>query len=492
MPKIQPLSPQTRLRGSGFVPQVRVRSNAEAFQAVGTAFDQMADVLGQRQREEDQLETVSHLLDARLEAERRLSEIGPELSEDPSQTAARSRQIFDDVQREFSERVPNSSRNFFESRWLGFQMDMIPDLQREAMRTQLNKRVERVDRAISTAGNAVSTDPALRDQVEVEVTGLLEASGLTADSLAKKKAELSSVLAQAELAPLIAEDPENARARLLGGEWDKDLPFEKKQQLLAQADREAEQAQRDRISAAEAAERRAERRRKRAQEEAYENLATQAFDDANPLADDTIEAAQRDRQITAAQATKLKQIRRTEAEGETDPIVMLDFLEREHEGTLTVDRVIDAADGGHLSREDANAFMGRLRQADRQGGILAREDVRVSRQRVKEIVGGQSGPAARFAGPDVERIVNADRAFLRLVTEEKLPPLEAERRVIEFYRSQPALLPKPMFGARPARPEDVARIAAETLRARRANVITEREMEEQTELLERWKETFNQ
>lgn len=494
MPKIERYTAKVRARGSSFVPQIRVQQDpvAGALDDFGRFLTGLGDELADRQRRDDELETTNVLLDARLEAHKRLIEAGPEMAENPAGSIARSKQIFDDVQAEFAERIPSSASGFFQQRWLQHQASVIPDIFAEAADTQREQRALRITRAISSAGNTVSTDPLSRDQVQAEVEGLIDTSGLTPEAITAKKAELRSVLAQAELARQIANDPERAVDGLMDGRYDKDLTFKQKQTLLGQADREAEQALRDRISAAEAAERRAERQKKKAQDEAYENLATQAFDDGNPLTDETIETAQRERMITAQQATKLKQIRRTEAEGETDPVVMLDFLEREHEGTLTVDRVIDAADGGHLSREDANAFMGRLRQADRQGGTLAREDVRVSRQRVREIVGGQSGPAARFAGPDVQRMVDADRAFLRLVTEEKLPPLEAERRVTEFYRSNPALLPKPMFGARPTRPEDVRRIAAETLRARRANVISERDLEEQTELLERYMESFNQ
>ena len=335
----------------------------------------------------------------------------------------------------------------------------------------------------------VGQEPARLDYAFQKMEEVIRASGLRPDLIEEEVlATRRAIFTSYRQARLAGPNPEALLREMEAGRFDADLTFEEKSEFLLQADEELDQVRREGIEQAERQNVLADRERKAAQRQTYEDLVGQIFDGGDPLTERQINGLKREQRITPRQADKLNAMRRAEAAGGSDPVLLFDLLQQEANGALTLDTLLGVFQSQALSFADASGFLNRLRQGD--GGPLARSDARIGRRRVHAGLGAVPDGVSQLRDLRLQRAIEADQAYLRLVTEDGMDPSEAERRVVSIYREQPSDLPTPLNGRRPKSIEDIPRLAAEVLRAHRQGVIDDATLHRERELLDRWVDSF--
>ena len=430
---------------------------------------------------------------------------------DHSTYVERYREIISKTHSEISETLPPHIRGFFEA-------DTLPDIERGAAAVYGKARVQERDSGKASLYDLLDSnmEAALRAQDEQSRLDILNAS-----SEAIEGGILSGYITEVEgqrLRETSAEDFAAARFAILppaqrlqalqegmavgedGQPVFRDtntsvdfIPTDKRALMIEKARDEVESQKRQRLLDLERAERLSDKRTKAAQEEAEGLFTNRIFDPEDSVSDEEIRLAGEQRLITASQVTRLINLNRSEADVSDDPNVMLNIYRDALAGDDSVpDRIVTAMENGLLSDESAKSIYNTFDQAERRGGILARDDVQRAREYIDSIIGGVRGPLATLDSAESARVANATRDFDVTIQQlheqgKQFSAQSIAEELVERYRTVPQqidALARPMFLIGSRNKPDIEATRQATLDALDAGEIDESTATEELTLLE--------
>jgi hypothetical protein len=201
--------------------------------------------------------------------------------------------------------------------------------------------------------------------------------------------------------------------------------------LITQAATQVERVQRDRISAAERADRQAERAVKESQAGNAAQFRVGIM--AGEVSESQLTAALQERRISLKDFNQLLPAMRGEVEQTDDPDTVVSLTKDLYDGTADERYVWQAYADGRLSKDTATRLMSTVESVRKGGGVLGRDDVKRGREDVDQLVGGTRGPLAILDTQSTQRVRSALRDYDEAIQAED-EAARAEGRQPDFRR----------------------------------------------------------
>lgn len=201
--------------------------------------------------------------------------------------------------------------------------------------------------------------------------------------------------------------------------------------LIGQASTQVERVQRDRIAAAEKADRAAERAVKDMQASNAAQFRVGIMEGA--VSEAALTAALQERRISLKDFNQLLPAMRGEIEQVDDPDTVVSLTKDLYDGTVDERYVWQAYADGRLSKDTATRLMSTVESVRKGGGVLGRDDVKRGRDFVDQMVGGTRGPLAILDSQASQRVASALRDYDEAIQAED-EAARAEGRPPDFRR----------------------------------------------------------
>lgn len=201
--------------------------------------------------------------------------------------------------------------------------------------------------------------------------------------------------------------------------------------LIGQAATQVERVQRDRIAAAERADRLAERAVKDMQATNAGQLRVGIM--GGEVTEQQLTTMLQERKISLKDFNQLLPALRGEIEQNDDPDSVVSLTKDIYDGTADERYVWQAYADGRLSKDTATRLMSTIESVRKGGGVLGRDDVKRGREFVDQMVGGTRGPLAILDSQSSQRVASALRDYDEAVQAED-EAARAEGRPPDFKR----------------------------------------------------------
>jgi hypothetical protein len=272
--------------------------------------------------------------------------------------------------------------------------------------------------------------------------------------------------------------------------------------LIGQAATQVERVQRDRISAAERADRLAERATKDMQASNAGQLRVGIMN--GEVSEQQLTTMLQERQISLKDFNQLLPAMRGEMEQNDDPDTVVTLTKDLYDGTVDERYVWQAYADGRLSKDTATRLMSTVESVRKGGGVLGRDDVKRGREFVDQMVGGTRGPLAVLDSQASQRVASALRDYDEAIQMED-EAARAEGRQPEFkritddivtrYKSDDqatlSALPRPYGYSGPRAQIDIETTKAAIADAFDRGELTRAQIAEQVELLKQYEDILN-
>lgn len=351
--------------------------------------------------------------------------------------------------------------------------------------------------SVERARNTVFLEPDEFDRELGDLAQTIEDSELPDVAKDALVSSAASSLTESLWRRRLRDDPTNAAAVLISQEIPH-LSADSRMQLAASAESEMRRMESEREQAERDA--RTERRFQRSEERAaaaetrellriqrdeVEASLTAGILDGSKTLDDVTKAVSA-RLITGDQARVLTSFATGRAADEPDAPLAVSLLNRASGGDPTVlGEAAEAASKGRITLDQMRQVTNDFQEFERQGGVFAREDVKLGEENVKRIL-EEDGGLGLDAGGKAEKSFAAIQMYRRHIKDDPTQdPLELAGKVIDVWKQGAGRMPRPRFlvqqqGAKP----DFSASAQATIDAQARGEIDERELALQVEALE--------